>query len=86
MTPFYVGQSDDLARRLAEHLLGRRTFARHLRHRVSTYFTVAKVSNPYLRTATEAALIRRLQPVGNEVLPSAPLVQINLPSFHLIDP
>lgn len=86
LVPFYVGQSVCLRRRLAEHLVGHRTFARHLRGHVSAYFAVARVSDPSVRTAVEASLIRRLAPVGNEVVPDAPPVVVNLPSFHLLDP
>lgn len=85
LVPFYVGQSRCLRRRLTEHLLGQRTFARHLRRRLSTYFSLAVVTDPTLRTAAEASLIRRIKPAGNEVVPGAPPVLVNLPSFSLLD-
>ncbi len=86
LVPFYVGQSACLRRRLTEHLVGDRTFARHLRSRLSTYFSVAVVLNPALRTAAEAALIRMLAPAGNEVVPAAPAVTLNRPPLSLLDP
>jgi hypothetical protein len=86
LTPFYVGQSRDVRRRLSEHLLGQRTFARHLRTRLSTYFSVAAVSDAALRSAAEAALIRHLQPAGNETVPRAAHVAVSLPLLAVFGP
>jgi hypothetical protein len=85
LTAFYAGQSRNLRRRLGEHLVGRRTFARHLRSRLSTYFSVAAVFDVQLRTATEAALIWHLQPAGNCVTPRAMPVEVNLPQLKLFN-
>jgi hypothetical protein len=85
LVPFYVGQSASLRRRLFEHLGGTVTFARHLRNRLSTYFCVAVVSDPLLRTMAEAALICSLKPAGNAALPAAPMVLVTLPPLSLLD-
>lgn len=86
LTAFYVGQSRDIRRRIREHLLGHRSFARHLRTCLSTYFSVAAVSDAPLRLAAEAALIRDFQPAGNELKPRAMLVAISPPSLTLFNP
>lgn len=83
LTPFYIGQSGDIPRRLGEHLFGHRTFARYLRDRLSTYFSAAAVSDRVLRTATEAALIRSYRPAGNDLLPSGPYLDVSLPVLDL---
>lgn len=85
LVPFYVGQTNQLRRRLAEHLVGGRTFAVHLRDRLSTYFCVANVSDQILRTAAEAALIRCLQPAGNDNVPTATPVAVNPPPLSLLE-
>jgi hypothetical protein len=81
---FYAGQSGDLRRRIREHLLGDRSFARHVRDRISTYFLFARVSNGVMRTAAEAALIRHFRPVGNAVTPVALPVDVTLPSLWIL--
>ena len=86
VTPFYVGQSTDLRRRLGEHLSGHRTFARHLRSRLPTYFSAAAVADRTLRTAAEAALIGHLRPVGNEVVPHGLRITVSLPALALLAP
>lgn len=86
LVPFYVGQSRCLRRRLGEHLAGTRTFARVLRAVLPTYFSIAAVSERWMRNAAEAALIRRLSPAGNDVLPRAVQVTVNVPSLSLVDP
>ncbi len=86
LVPFYVGQSQCLRRRLTEHLVGTRTFAKYLRRRLSTYFAVAAVSDPQPRTAAEASLIRTLSPAGNEVIPIAGSTYVNPPPLSLLDP
>jgi predicted GIY-YIG superfamily endonuclease len=86
LVAYYVGQSSDLRRRLGEHFSGKRTFAVHLRSRLSTYYSVAAVSDPGIRTAAEAALIRRLRPAGNEVIPGAPSIETSLPPLLLFNP
>ena len=86
LTAYYVGQSSNIWRRLGEHLAGRRTFAIHLRDRLSTYFSVAAVADTPTRMAAEAALIRRLQPAGNNAIPRAPQFDITLPSLLLLNP
>ena len=86
LVPFYVGQSCDVRRRLTEHLIGQRTFAKHLRSHLPTYFHVAVVSDPAIRAAAEAALIWSLSPVGNDVVPAAPPIELNPPKFTLLDP
>jgi hypothetical protein len=85
LVPFYVGQSCDFRRRMNEHLKGQKSFARHLRSRLSTYFTLALVVDPALRTAAEATLIRHLIPTGNSVVPVAPLIELNLPPLSLLN-
>jgi hypothetical protein len=86
LVPFYVGQSRCLRRRLGEHLAGTRTFARVLRAVLPTYFSIAAVSERWMRNAAVAALIRRLSPAGNDVLPCAVQVTVNVPSLSLLDP
>jgi hypothetical protein len=85
LIPFYVGQSTHLRRRLAEHLIGARTFAKHLRRRLSTYFCIAVVTDPFLRTVAEAALIRSLRPAGNGSVPIAPRALVTPPPLSLLD-
>jgi hypothetical protein len=83
LTPFYIGQSGDIPRRLGEHLFGHRTFARYLRDQLSTYFSVAAVSDRVVRTAAEAALIRRYRPAGNDLFPSGPYLEVSPPVLDL---
>lgn len=85
LVPFYAGQSGHLSRRLGEHLNGTRSFAKHFQS-MSTYFHLASVSDPNLRDSVEATLIRNLKPAGNTSIPRADSVQINFPSFSLLDP
>lgn len=85
LTVFYAGQSRNLQRRLGEHLGGQKTFAVHLRTRLSTYFSVAMVSHPGVRSAAEAALIRRLRPAGNGCIPHAPPIAVSLPPLLLFN-
>lgn len=85
LLPFYVGQSGALRRRLFEHLGGTATFARHLRDRLSTYFCVARVCDPLLRTMAEAALIRTLKPAGNAAVPAVPIALVTPPPLSLLD-
>ena len=84
LVTYYVGQSGDMRRRLGEHLSGSRTFAMHLRHRLSTYYSLAAVSDPGIRSAAEAALIRRLGPAGNDVIPRTPLIETTLPPLLIL--
>jgi hypothetical protein len=86
LVAYYVGQSGDIRRRLGEHLSGKRTFAIHLRNRLSTYYSLAAVSDYAIRTAAEAALIRGLRPAGNDVIPRAPLIETSLPPLMLVNP
>ena len=81
---FYVGQSSRLRRRLTEHLVGVRTFARHLRGHLSTYFLCAAASRDLMRSAAEAALIRHFKPAGNAVMPAALAVEVNLPDLSIL--
>jgi len=83
---YYVGQSGDIRRRLGEHLSGKRTFAVHLRNQLSTYYSLAVVSDPYMRSAAEAALIRHLGPAGNNVIPRTPVIETTLPTFQFFNP
>ena len=85
LTVFYAGQSGNLRRRIAEHLSGQKTFAVHLRTRLSTYFSVAMVSHPEIRSAADAALIRHLQPAGNACIPHAPPIAVSLPPLLLFN-
>lgn len=82
---FYVGRSANLQRRLGEHLDGSRTFARHLRHRLSVYFLFAPVFHPVLRAAAEAALIRDLAPIGNSQVPNTPAIHVTPPPTALVE-
>ena len=82
--PYYAGQSAQLRRRLMEHFGGTGTLARHLRVRLSTYFCVAAVSNPLLRSAAEAALIRDFRPAGNSMFPAPPPILVTPPPNSLL--
>jgi hypothetical protein len=84
LVAYYVGQSGDIRRRLGEHLTGKKTFAIHLRNRLSTYYSLAAVSDCGIRTVAEAALIRGLRPAGNDVIPRAPLIATSLPPLLLL--
>jgi len=84
LVPVCVGHSAQLRRQLLEHPV-RRSFAKYLRGEFSPYFSVAMVSDPLLRVAAKAALIRCLRPPGNDLLPDAPRIPIDLPSLSLVE-
>lgn len=77
--PYYVGQSEDVRRRLDEHTRSPKSFLWGMHRYARTYFATARVSNQVFRTAAEAALIRALEPVGNDQVPIALNVTVNPP-------
>ena len=58
----------------------------HLRNHLSSYYSLAVVTDPYIRSAAEAALIRRLEPAGNDVIPRTPVIETTLPTFQFFNP
>ncbi len=75
----YAGETLDLRRRIAEHLAeSAKPSVMHIRRRKRMYFAAAPV-RVQLLAATEANLIRTLQPVCNQQVPEAAPVLVNLP-------
>ncbi|HTR53362.1 MAG TPA: GIY-YIG nuclease family protein [Kofleriaceae bacterium] len=78
-TVYYVGESEDIRRRLHEHTRSPKFILWTLHARLRTYFAYAEVPTPILRSAAEAALIRVLAPVGNDEVPWALDIEVNPP-------
>jgi hypothetical protein len=84
--PYYVGQSADIARRLDEHTSSPKQFLFDIHRYLRTYFAVARILHPMVRTAAEAALIRGLKPVGNDSVPDIFPIAVNPPPTDLLPP
>lgn len=78
-TVYYVGESEDVRRRLGEHMRSPKFILWTLHARLRTYFTYAQVPTFILRSAAEAALIRMYEPVGNDEVPWALEIEVNPP-------
>src|SRR5437660_8938910 len=81
---FYVGQSEDLRRRLTEHLNWRmaKPLITAMRTIEDCYFSAAPVGTADL-AGVEAALIRLLRPPCNQQTPLCSLQISNLPPLRL---
>lgn len=81
---FYAGRSDDLRRRLLEHLDNARAkrSIRIARTSSRAYFSAAPVPDERTQARIEAALIRILEPACNDQVPTAEPVLVNLPPLH----
>lgn len=85
---FYAGRSDDLRRRLYEHLGdgSAKPSVRALRRRAAAYFSAAPVLQPALLPRIEAGLIRALCPPCNDQIPTAAPLLVNLPPLKACVP
>lgn len=81
---YYVGQSGDIARRLSEHTRSPKPLLGGVHRRLRTYFTVARIAHPAVRTAPEAALIRQLRPLGNDAVPATFSILVNPPPTDIL--
>lgn len=82
---FYAGQTDDLRRRLREHLSDRsaKPLVTALRRLERPYFSAAPVLDPIERLRFEAGLIAALGPVANDVRPRIAPLFPDLPPLTL---
>ena len=79
---FYVGQSCDLRRRLAEHLKSSASGVWFFRTRRPTYFSAAHVL-PFLLDDVERSLIQLLMPPANDRTPHPDLPLLpNIPHLQ----
>ena len=78
-TIYYVGESQDVRRRLGDHMRSPKFILRTLHAQLRTYFAYAPVPTTILRSAAETALIRMLAPVGNDEVPWALEIEVNPP-------
>jgi len=76
---FYVGQADNLDRRLKQHLSEYETNACLQRHlsRCKCYFTFAEVSTQRGRDGAERSLYDFFKPTCNLITPPGPPIPIN---------
>jgi hypothetical protein len=85
---FYAGRSDDLRRRLCEHLDDARAkpSVRAVRHAAAGYFSAAPVLQRAFLPRIEAGLIRALRPPCNDQIPTAAPLLVNLPPLKACVP
>lgn len=84
---FYVGKTDDIRRRLRQHL-GNRTAKISIRAAQEidrAYWSAAPVEDATLLACIESGLIRNLHPVCNDQVPSSRPVIVNLPPLSLLN-
>lgn len=85
---FYVGRTQNLRRRLLEHL-GPRTAKpsiRAVREVERAYWSAAPVLDASLRARVEASLVRVLTPPCNEQIPQGEGVLVDLPPMNIFFP
>lgn len=72
----YVGQTDNLKRRMSEYLADRN----HRMHRYAPYYVAAEVNygGEFVRRAREAQLIAEYDPPANRTTPPIPLISPEL--------
>lgn len=82
---FYAGKSNDLRRRLTEHLsdVSSKVSIWWLRHEAQAYFSAAPVMDDTLRDCIEAGLILGLQPPCNDQCPTAEPIFVGLPPLRV---
>jgi hypothetical protein len=82
---FYVGKANDLRRRLLQHL-GHHTAkpaVRAMRELERGFFSAAPVLDASLMSGVESGLIRLLEPICNDQIPSAKPILVNLPPLTI---
>ena len=82
---FYAGQSNDLRRRLAEHMDQRNSKMRIglMMCNHTTYFSVASVPRVAV-LQVEGILIRMLRPMCNDLISSNSSAIVNLPPMGIV--
>jgi hypothetical protein len=80
---FYVGQSRDIRRRLADHVDDgtSASMVRRIQRYGAAYFSAAPVVSKTQRLSVEAGLIRLLTPLCNRQVPLTDPIYTNLPPF-----
>lgn len=81
----YVGKSTNLRRRLHDHVddLRAKKLFRIARREFRMYFSAAPVMSPRVLDRIESALIRAFRPAGNQQIPAAEPVSVNLPPLTI---
>ena len=80
---YYVGSTQDLRRRLLEHLQSTaKPILRAMHHVESTYWSATPIVDSDLRAGVEAGLIALLSPPCNQQKPRISLIPVNLPPLH----